>query len=308
MTPHTLDDYARYEMVLQDFGGHIQRYCIRHAHSADEARELMQEVMAAVWNSIGGLQAEAHGGGQHAGGCSGRGRRGAAGSAAAARRALRLRHRPPLRGPAECGRYIEFKTMKRSTLIILVLSLLLVGSVAVWRFVPRQVDGDEIFHRYVGLEDVCVTYIRDKKVGDSIRVPVVLLEAESERGWEVLDSLFGYTASSEKLLAEIMANPDIPDWVIELYQDEKPSVEVYRAPRNNPERKIEVGAGREDDVTVYIQAYRRRITIVAPPNVHDGVVATSDAIKETDRDTKKMQQALFDEVVGDLEAIDSTKQ
>lgn len=58
MTPHTLDDYARYEMVLQDFGGHIRRYCIRHAHSADEARELMQEVMASVWNSIGGLQAE----------------------------------------------------------------------------------------------------------------------------------------------------------------------------------------------------------------------------------------------------------
>jgi hypothetical protein len=198
--------------------------------------------------------------------------------------------------------------MKRSTLIILVLSLLLVGSVAAWRFVPRQVDGDEVFHRYVGLEDVCVTYIRDKKVGDSIRVPVVLLEAESERGWEVLDSLFGYTASSEKLLAEIMADPNIPDWVIELYQDETPSVEVYRAPRNNPERKIEVGAGREDDVTVYIQAYRRRITIVAPPNMHDGVVAISDAIKETDSDAKRMRRALFDEVVGDLKAIDSTKQ
>lgn len=198
--------------------------------------------------------------------------------------------------------------MKRSTLIILVLSLLLVGSVAAWRFVPRQVDGDEIFHRYVGLEDVCVTYIRDKKVGDSIRVPVVLLEAESEHGWEVLDSLFGYTASSEKLLAEIMANPDIPDWVIELYQDETPSVQVHRAPRNNPERKIEVGAGREDDVMVYIQAYRRRITIVAPTNVHDGVVATSDAIKETDRDAKEMRWALLNEVMDDMDAFDSTKQ
>jgi len=198
--------------------------------------------------------------------------------------------------------------MKRSTLIILVLSLLLVGSVAAWRFVPRQVDGDEIFHRYVGLEDVCVTYIRDKKVGDSIRVPVVLLEAESERGWEVLDSLFGYTASSEKLLAEIMANPDIPDWMIELYQDETPSVQVHRAPRNNPERNIEAGAGREDDVMVYIQAYRRRITIVAPPNVRDGVVATSDAIKETDRDAKEMRWALLDEAMDDLDAFDSTKQ
>lgn len=198
--------------------------------------------------------------------------------------------------------------MKRSTLIILVLSLLLVGSVAAWRFVPRQVDGDEIFHRYVGLEDVCVTYIRDKKVGDSIRVPVVLLEAESERGWEVLDSLFGYTAEREKVLAEIMANPNIPDWAIEHYQDEKPSGQVYRAPRNNPERKIEVGAGREDDVIVYIQAYRRRITIVVPPNVHDGDVAIPDAMKETDRDAKKMRWALYDEVVGDLEAIDSTKQ
>lgn len=198
--------------------------------------------------------------------------------------------------------------MKRSTLIILVLSLLLVGSVAAWRFVPRQVDGDEVFHRYVGLEDVCVTYIRDKKVGDSIRVPVVLLEAESERGWEVLDSLFGYTASSEKLLAEIMANPDIPDWVIELYQDETPSVQAHRAPRNNPERNIEVGAGREDDVIVYIQAYRRRITIVVPPNVHDGDVAIPDAMKETDRDAKEMRWALLDEVMDDMDAFDSTKQ
>lgn len=198
--------------------------------------------------------------------------------------------------------------MKRSTLIILVLSLLLVGSVAAWRFVPRQVDGDEIFHRYVGLEDVCVTYIRDKKVGDSIRVPVVLLEAESERGWEVLDSLFGYTAIREKLLAEIMANPNTPDWEIEHYQNEMPSVQVYRAPRNNPERKIEVGAGREDDVMVYIQAYRRRITIVAPPNVHDGDGTISDARKETDRDTMEMLGALFDEVMDDLDAIDSTKQ
>lgn len=198
--------------------------------------------------------------------------------------------------------------MKRSTLIILVLSLLLVGSVAAWRFVPRQVDGDEIFHRYVGLEDVCVTYIRDKKVGDSIRVPVVLLEAESERGWEVLDSLFGYTAEREKELAEIMANPNIPDWVIEHYQDEKPSVSAWLAHRESPEHAIEAGTGRADDVTVFIQPYRRRITIVVPPNVHDGDGAILDAIKETDRDTKEMRGAPLDEVMDDLEAIDSTKQ
>ncbi len=198
--------------------------------------------------------------------------------------------------------------MKRSTLIILVLSLLLVGSVAVWRFVPRQVDGDELFHRYVGLEDVCVTYIRDKKVGDSIRVPVVLLEAESERGWEVLDSLFGYTVEREKELAEIMANPNIPDWMIEHYQDEKPSVNVWLAHRESPEHAIEAGTGRADDVTVFIQPYRRRITIVVPPNVHDGDVAILDAIKETDRDTKEMRGAPLDEVMDDLDAIDSTKQ
>lgn len=198
--------------------------------------------------------------------------------------------------------------MKRSTLIILVLSLLLVGSVAAWRFVPRQVDGDEIFHRYVGLEDVCVTYIRDKKVGDSIRVPVVLLEAESERGWEVLDSLFGCTAIREKLLAEIMADPNIPDGEIEHYQDEKPSVSVWVAHRESPEHAIEAGTGRADDVTVFIQPYRRRITIVVPPNVHDGDGSISDAIKEIDRDAKRMRQALFDEVMDDLDAIDSTKQ
>lgn len=58
--------------------------------------------------------------------------------------------------------------MKRYTLITLLFSLLAVGAVALWRFMPRKLNAEECSTVYRHFADmhlygVSVVYIRDKK-------------------------------------------------------------------------------------------------------------------------------------------------
>ncbi|MBQ6955154.1 MAG: hypothetical protein IJP80_00850 [Bacteroidales bacterium] len=129
--------------------------------------------------------------------------------------------------------------MKR-TLIFGLLGLLLVAGAAAWKFMPRVLAYDECSPVYrhfadMQLEGVRVTYIKDKQVNDTLRLPVTLLEAESDRGWELLDSLFGYTENQMKLLND----PDLPDNVKKTLLDNWPSFECHRAHRETPEQVVE---------------------------------------------------------------------
>ena len=136
--------------------------------------------------------------------------------------------------------------MRKSTLISLLMALLLLGCLAIWRYMPRALSYDECSSVYrhfadMQLEGVRVTCIKDKLVGDSVRVPVTLLEAETDRGWELLDSLFGYS----KHINSILNNPDLPDDVKALFLDDY-HVGTFMAHRETPEKRIASpsGAGR----------------------------------------------------------------
>ena len=101
--------------------------------------------------------------------------------------------------------------MKR-TLIFALAALLVVGAVAMWRFVPRALSYDECSPVYrhfadMQLEGVRVVYVKDKRVNDTLRIPATLLQAETDRGWQLLDSIFGYSEH----IQELMDNPEIPD-------------------------------------------------------------------------------------------------
>lgn len=156
--------------------------------------------------------------------------------------------------------------MKR-TLIFGLLGLLLVAGAAAWKFMPRVLAYDECSPVYrhfadMQLEGVRVTYIKDKQVNDTLRLPVTLLEAESDRGWELLDSLFGYTENQMKLLND----PDLPDNVKKTLLDNWPSFECHRAHRETPEQVVEPHSGRPDDVTVYLFPYLRSVSIFEVKN------------------------------------------
>ncbi len=179
--------------------------------------------------------------------------------------------------------------MRKSTLISLLTALVLLGCLAIWRYMPRALSYDECSTVYrhfadMQLEGVRVTYIKDKLVGDSVRVPVTLLEAETDRGWEQLDSLFGYS----KHINAVLNNPDLPDDVRAMYLDDN-FVSTFTAHRETPERRIASWFdGRPDDVTVYLQPHYHRICIFEPAN-------------------EESKDAAWDQIVDDVEEFDSIR-
>ena len=134
------------------------------------------------------------------------------------------------------------------------------------------------------LEGVRVTYIKDKLVGDSVRVSVTLLEAETDRGWEQLDSLFGYS----KHINAMLNNPELPDDIRAMYLDEG-FVHIFTAHRGMPEKRIaSCFDDRPDDVTVYLQPHYRRICIFEPAN-------------------EESNDAAWGQIVDDVEELDSIR-
>ena len=179
--------------------------------------------------------------------------------------------------------------MRKSTLISLLTALVILGCLALWHYLPRALSYDECSTVYrhfadMQLEGVRITYIKDKLVGDSVRVPVTLLEAETDRGWEQLDSIFGYS----KHINAVLNNPNLPDDVRDMYLDDN-LVSTFTAHRETPEKKIaSCFDKRPNDLTVYMQPHYHRICIFEP----------------TDEET---EDAAWDQIVDDIEEFDSIR-
>lgn len=152
--------------------------------------------------------------------------------------------------------------MRHRTLIITILSLLFVGGAAAWKFLPHTLSYDECSDVYrhfadMRLPGVRVTYIQDKIINDTLRLPVTLLQAESDEGWAALDSLFGLTADRNKLINDTT----LPDEVKRLFLNNASQFTTQRSHRETPEQHITSMDMRPDDVTVYIFHDLRCVTI-----------------------------------------------
>lgn len=168
--------------------------------------------------------------------------------------------------------------MRHRTLIIIILSLLLVGGAAAWKFLPHTLSYDECSDVYrhfadMRLEGVRVTYVQDKVINDTLRLPVTVLEAEDDRGWQQIDSLYGISRNLDALLN----NPDIPDDVKETFRDQQAAgVSVRTAHRETPEKSIGFDDPRPDDVQVYIYPLLRVVCIFETGNVKSNRDALMD--------------------------------
>lgn len=194
--------------------------------------------------------------------------------------------------------------MKR-TLIFALAALLVVGAVAMWRFLPRALSYDECSPVYrhfadMELEGVRVTYIKDKIINDTLRLPATLLEAESDRGWELLDSLFGYTETQMIFLND----PDIPDVVKKSFLEDRPDFQIYLAHPETPERKIEKGSTRSDDVVIYIFPFQQRVCIFEVRNGETFGSEHEAAMKELkEEELSRRSKAIWKSVMIDLDLI-----
>ena len=154
--------------------------------------------------------------------------------------------------------------MKARTIIAL-LTLLLAGGAAAWKFIPHTLSHDECSDVYrhfadMRLEGVRITYVQDKVINDTLRLPVTLLKAETDGGWEAIDSLFGRTRQVEEILNDL----GLPDSVKHEFLEMPFSFYSYRAHRGTPEKKIELGDMRSNDLFVYIFLNLRCVTIYEP--------------------------------------------
>lgn len=199
--------------------------------------------------------------------------------------------------------------MRHRTLIITLLSLLLVGCAAAWKFLPHTLSHDECSDVYrhfadMRLPGVRVTYIQDKIVNDTLRLPVTLLQAENDEGWAVIDSLFGLTADRNKLINDTT----IPEEAKRLFLSNAPQFTTQRSHRETPERHIVRGDMRPDDVTVYIFPDLRCVTIYETGIVEEEAqihLQNSRELREKARNQRR--NATYDIAFDHIDSLDAAR-
>lgn len=200
--------------------------------------------------------------------------------------------------------------MKRSILIAFIAALLVVGAVAMWRFLPRALSYDEcgpVYRHFADmqLEGVRVVYVKDKIVNDTLRIPATLLQAETDRGWQLIDSIFGYSRKMQKILDD----PEIPDIVKKAVAESDTGFHVYRAHPETPERNIEPNGGRPDDVSVYLYPLFRRVIIFEPATKEEERDVIQTSMKENKEEAlRRRRHALIDAAFDGLDTIPNISQ
>ena len=199
--------------------------------------------------------------------------------------------------------------MRHRTLIITLLALLLVGGAAAWKFLPHTLSYDEcsdVYHHFVDMqmEGVRVTYIQDKIINDTLRLPVTLLQAESDEGWAALDSLFGLTTDRNKLLNDTT----IPDEVKEGFLNNTAEFYVQRAHRETPDKRIASGDIRPDDVSVYIFPDLRCVTIYETGTVEEEAQVNNQNLRELKERSRTQQWNATSDIAFDhLDSLDTAR-
>lgn len=199
--------------------------------------------------------------------------------------------------------------MRHRTLIITLLSLLLVGCAAAWKFLPHTLSHDECSDVYrhfadMRLPGVRVTYIQDKIINDTLRLPVTLLQAETDEGWAALDSLFGLTEDRNILINDTT----IPDEVKQIFLSNSPSFTYQRSHRETPEQKIAPMDLCPDDVTVYIFHDLRCVTIYETGIVEEEAQILFQNHKELKERSRTQQwNATFDAACNHLDSLNAAR-
>lgn len=199
--------------------------------------------------------------------------------------------------------------MRHRTLIIIILSLLLVGGAAAWKFLPHTLSYDEcsdVYRHFVDMqmEGVRVTYVRDKVVNDTLRLPVTLLQAETDEGWAAIDSLFGLTADRNKLINDTT----IPDDVKEKFIKDAPRFTYQRSHRETPEQKIAPMDLCPDDVSVYIFPDLRCVTIYETGIEKEEAQVNNQNLRELKERSRTQQwNATSDIALDHIDSIDAAR-
>ena len=103
--------------------------------------------------------------------------------------------------------------MKRRWTITLLVILLAAAGVGLFKYWPRTIDDDQcsaLYRSYLHSPGIQSTYIKGKRLNDTLRIDLTLLQATSPQGWEQLQKDFNIPQPDSATAALLeQGNPDL---------------------------------------------------------------------------------------------------
>lgn len=103
--------------------------------------------------------------------------------------------------------------MKRRWTITLLVILLVAAGVGLFKYWPRTLDDDEcsaLYRSYLHRPGIQSTYIKGKRLNDTLRIDLTLLQATTPQGWAELQKDFNIPQPDNATAALLhQGNPDI---------------------------------------------------------------------------------------------------
>lgn len=103
--------------------------------------------------------------------------------------------------------------MKRRWTITLLVILLAAAGVGLFKYWPRTIDDDQcsaLYRNYLHSPGIQSTYIKGKRLNDTLRIDITLLQATTPQGWEQLQKDFNITQPDSATTALLdQGNPDL---------------------------------------------------------------------------------------------------
>lgn len=142
--------------------------------------------------------------------------------------------------------------MKRPWTIFAVLALLVVGAIALWRYVVPLRQVSDLYLRYEHADGIAASYIHNYRVNDTLTLDVTLLEATSDSGWARLKHDFVIVRIEDM---------DSPDSVKALFlDDDSLSIVFWNYPQGHPEQKMDT-VNRDRNDLLYLDHKTRIISL-----------------------------------------------
>lgn len=112
--------------------------------------------------------------------------------------------------------------MKKHIIPLAFVALVVLGTLA-FRLWPRTLatgQCDELYNRYAGSSDIHASFIKSKRINDTVDVDMTMLEALTDTGWAILQRDFNL--------------PVIPEEYVPLFYGDSNRVVQKLIPKNDP--------------------------------------------------------------------------
>ncbi|MBR1765468.1 MAG: hypothetical protein IJ745_00335 [Bacteroidales bacterium] len=138
--------------------------------------------------------------------------------------------------------------MNKKHIVPIALIVVILGGTLAIRLWPRTLTAEqcsEVYQKYVGRDDIQATFIKDKRINDSIAVNMTMLSAAGDSGWAVLQHDFNM--------------PVIPKEYEEYFYADTNQLSLKLVPKKNPSLPMDSIISNNDLVAT---SYSKRLICI----------------------------------------------